>query len=86
MSEVGFNMIIKSSTTIIIIIMWFKIKILLIKPCFSNCKQSEHSSVFNGKNVCDIYIYTYIYVYIYISGLFQAVRCAVNVLNVSMCI
>ena len=42
-----------------------------------NCERSELSSLFNGPD------FRYIYIYIYI---FQAVRRAVNVLNVSTCI
>ena len=44
-----------------------------------NCERSELSSLFNGTD------FFYIYIYIYIC-IFQAVRRAVNVLNVSTCI
>ena len=46
----------------------------------SNCERSELSGLFNARI---FYIYTCIYNYVYI---FQAVRRAVNVLNVSTCI
>ena len=50
------------------------------------CERSELPSLFNGT---DFYIILYIYIYIYIYNyvyIFQAVRRAVNVLNVSTCI
>ena len=40
-----------------------------------NCERSELSSLFNGLDFCYIYI-----------SIFQAIRRAENVLNVSMCI
>ena len=45
---------------------------------YHNCERSELSGLFNARI---FYIYVYIYNYI-----FQAVRRAVNVLNVSTCI
>ena len=47
-----------------------------------NCERNEHSGLINAR-IFYIIIYIYIYNYVYI---FQAVRRAVNVLNVSTCI
>ena len=45
-----------------------------------NCERSELSSLFNAR-IFYIYIYIYLYIYMFIY-IFQAVRRAVNVLNV----
>ena len=53
----------------------------IYKHPHNNSERSEFSGVFNGIDFLSLYIYIYIYVCV-----FQAVRRAVNVLNVSTCI
>ena len=52
---------------------------LITREYGNNCERSELSSEFNGTDFLSLSIYNYI-------GIFQAVRRAVNVLNVSTCI